>query len=101
MNGRIKIVNPKTYLNEVKDRDIIAKEFQGEFSEHNITLCISVFTGDTKPKLDMLKNITKFIEKHDLEILDLPKNKGKRWDLDEWRKTSNIKKKQSWEQEYD
>ena len=49
----------------------------------------------------MLKNITKFIEKHDLEILDLPKNKGKRWDLDEWRRTSKIKKKQSWEQEYD
>ena len=33
--------------------------------------------------------------------LDLPKDKGKRWDLDEWINTSNIKKTHSWEQQYD
>lgn len=101
LKGRIKIVNPKSYLEEIKSRDIIAKEFQAEYSHHPMHTCISVFTGGLQPKLDLLIDLTEFLEKHELEILDLPKDKGKRWDLDEWIRTSNIKKKQSWEQQYD
>lgn len=101
MKGRIKIVNPTSFLSELKSRDIIAKEFQLEYPHHSMTQCISVFVGKSQPKMDFLIDITEFIKKCDLEILDLPKDKGKRWDLDEWINTSNIKKKQSWEQQYD
>tara|TARA_B100001113_G_scaffold39785_2_gene28221 strand:+ start:378 stop:938 length:561 start_codon:yes stop_codon:yes gene_type:complete len=101
LKGRIKIVNPKTYLHEIKSRDIIAKEFQADYPHHSMHTCISVFTGGLQPKLDLLIDLTNFLEKHELEILDLPKDKGKRWDLDEWIKNSDIKRKQSWEQQYD
>ena len=57
--------------------------------------------GGLQPKLDLMLDLTEFIQKCDRELLDLPKDKGKRWDLDEWIRTSSIKKKQSWEQEYD
>ena len=97
MPGRIKVVSPNVFLSELKNREIIAKEFNEEYTEHNI----SVFTGDTQPKLDMLINMTNFIEKHDLQLLQLPKNKGIRWNLDEWIETSDIERKQSWEQQYD
>ena len=101
LKGRTRIVNPASLINEVKSRDIIAKEFQNEYSHHPMHTCISVFVGDLQPKLDLILDLTEFIQKCDRELLDLPKDKGKRWDLDEWIRTSNIKKKQSWEQEYD
>tara|TARA_B100000900_G_scaffold413482_1_gene437592 strand:- start:821 stop:1381 length:561 start_codon:yes stop_codon:yes gene_type:complete len=101
LKGRIKIVNPNTYINEIKSRSIIAKEFQADYPHHPMHTCISVFTGSLQPKLDLLIDLTEFLEKHELEILDLPKDKGKRWDIDEWIRTSNIKRKQSWEQQYD
>ena len=41
------------------------------------------------------------IEASDDLTLDIPPARGKRWDLDEWRNTAKIKKKESWEQEYD
>tara|TARA_B100000287_G_C20315845_1_gene655745 strand:- start:88 stop:648 length:561 start_codon:yes stop_codon:yes gene_type:complete len=99
--GRIKIINPDVMIKELRSRDIIAKEFQNEYPHHKISMCIQIWTGKTLPKLDMIKDITEFIIDCDKEALDLPKNKGKRWDLDEWINTANIKKKQSWEQEYD
>ena len=101
LKGRTRIVNPASLIEEVKSRDIIAKDFQNEYPHHPMHTCISVFVGDLQPKLDLIMDLTDFIQKCDREILDLPKDKGKRWDLDEWIRTSNIKKKQSWEQEYD
>lgn len=99
--GRIKVVNPDVLLKELKSREIIAKDFHTEYPHHKISLCLQVWVGKTLPKLDMLKDITEFLIACDREVLNLPKNKGKRWDLDEWIRTSNIKKKNSWEQQYD
>jgi len=101
LKGRIRVVNPNSMLKELKSRDIIAKDFQSEYTHHPLHTCITVFVGEIQPKLDLLIDLTDFIQKVDREILDLPKDKGKRWDLDEWIRTSNIKKKQSWEQQYD
>ena len=86
LKGRIKIVNPASFLQELKSRDIIAKDFNIEYPHHPIHTCIPVFVGQIQPKLDILIDITDFIKKCDREILDLPKDKGKRWDLDEWIK---------------
>lgn len=101
LKGRIKVINPDIMIKELRQRDIIAKEFQAEYPQYLISLCIQIWTGKGYPKLDMIKDITKFIIACDEEALNLPKNIGKRWDLDEWIRTSKIKKKNSWEQKYD
>ena len=101
LDGRIRVIDPTICVKELKDRDIIAKEFQNEYPQYKISLAIQIWTGKTYPKLDMLKDITEYIIKCDEEALDLPKAVGRKWDLDNWIKTSKIKRKQSWEQQYD
>jgi len=101
LKGRIRILNPDNFLEQAKERFIIAKDFHDEYPHHPMHNCLNVFTGKLQPKLDFLVDLTDYVKKCDRELLNLPKNKGVRWDLEEWRRTANIPIKNSWEEQYD
>lgn len=99
--GRKTVINPEVIESERKKRDIIAKDFQLEYSEYKITDVMNYFLGKSRPRLNFLIDLTEYIQNIEKDILELPPSKGVRWDLDEWIRTSNIPIKHSWEQEND
>ena len=61
----------------------------------------NVWNKKAKANWNICTYLTKFIIEFDNNLLELPKDKGVRWDIDKWRKEANIKIKQSWEEEKD
>jgi len=98
---RITICNPEIIKQEVKKRGIISRDFQIEYPEYKIADIMNYFQGKAKPKLDFMIDFTAYLQGVERDLLDLPPSKGKRWDLDEWRRTANIPIKNSWEEKYD
>ena len=53
------------------------------------------------PKVPLLVKLTEWIDDYDNARFDFPEDPGVRWDVDEWRRTANIKPKHSWEERKD
>lgn len=98
---RVTVISPDVIAEEKKKREIISKDFQIEYPQYKIADVMNYLQGKTKPRLDFLKDLTEYIQIEDRDVLNLPPAKGKRWDIDEWINTSNIPKKQSWEENHD
>ena len=99
--NRITVISPDVIVQERERREIISKDFQIEYPQYKIADVMNYLQGKSKPRLDFLKDLTDYIQIEDRDVLNLPPNKGIRWDLDKWINTSKIPKKQSWEQQYD
>ena len=106
-NKRIKVIQPKHILAELKRRNLewfdvyeLHERDKYSFNEQTIKHLFNP-KKKSRPSFDVTTYITKYIIEFDNKLLDLPKDKGKRWDIDEWRRTANIKVKQSWEEEKD
>ena len=106
-NKRIKVIQPKHILAELKRRNLewfdvyeIHERDKYSFNEQTIKHLLNT-KKKSRPSFDVTTYITKYIIEFDNKLLDLPKDKGKRWDIDEWRRTANIRVKQSWEEEKD
>ena len=106
-NKRIKVIQPKHILAELKRRNLewfdvyeLHERDKYSFNEQTIKHLFNK-KKKSRPSFDVTTYITKYIIEFDNKLLDLPKDKGKRWDIDEWRRTANIKVKQSWEEEKD
>lgn len=103
---RIKAIKPEHIGDELVRRNLewfdVYEIHERDKYSFNETTIKQFFNGNKKrPSFDVVTYITKFIIEFDNKLLDLPKDKGKRWDIDEWRRTANIKVKQSWEEERD
>jgi len=106
-NKRIKVIQPKHILAELKRRNLewfdvyeLHERDKYSFNEQTIKHLFNT-KKKSRPSFDVTTYITKYIIEFDNKLLDLPKDKGKRWDIDEWRRTANIRVKQSWEEEKD
>jgi ribosomal protein S17E len=103
---RIKAIQPEHITQELVRRNLewfdVYEIHERDKYAFNETTIKQFFTGTKKrPSFEVTTYITKFIIEFDNKLLDLPKSKGKRWDIDEWRRTATIKVKQSWEEERD
>ena len=106
-NKRIKVIQPKHILAELKRRNLewfdvyeLHERDKYSFNEQTIKHLFNK-QKKSRPSFDVTTYITKYIIEFDNKLLELPKDKGKRWDIDEWRRTANIRVKQSWEEEKD
>jgi len=106
-NKRIKVIKPEHIREELVRRnlewfDVYEAETRDNFSFNDKTIR-AIFTNHKKqkPSYELICFLTKYIIEFDNKLLELPKDKGVRWDIDEWRRTSSIKVKQSWEEERD
>lgn len=95
------VVDTRALEHECEVRGIEKSDFEEEYPELVNGSIPQIFNGVTKPNIHQLRAITKMIEASDDMTLDIPPAVGVRWDLDEWRRTAKIKRKESWEQEYD
>ena len=95
------VLDVRALVDELKVRGIERQDFEEEYPELMNGSVQQIFKGVSKPNIHQLRALTRMVEASDELSLDIPPAVGKRWDLDEWRKTANIKKKESWEQEYD
>lgn len=95
------VLDVRALVDELKVRGIERQDFEEEYPELVNGSIQQIFKGVSKPNIHQLRALTSMVEASDDLSLDIPPAVGKRWDLDEWRKTANIKKKESWEQEYD
>lgn len=95
------LCDTEVLFKELELRGIIHQDFEEEYPELMNKSIEQIFKGVTNPNWKQLRALTKMIEDSDDLTLDLPPAIGKRWDMDEWIRTSNIKKKESWEQQYD
>ena len=106
-NKILKVLNPKYIKEELVRRNLHWRDVYEEDKEHLYTFSGSsirnLFNDNkkAKPSWDIVTYLTKYLIEFDNNLLDLPKDKGVRWDIDEWRRTSKIKVKQSWEEEKD
>ena len=106
-NKILKILNPKYIKEELVRRNLHWRDVYEEDKEHLYSFSGSsirnLFNDNkkAKPSWDIVTYLTKYLIEFDNNLLDLPKDKGVRWDIDEWRRTSKIKVKQSWEEEKD
>jgi len=99
--NRVTVISPDVIVKERERREIISKDFQIEYPQYKIADVMNYLQGKSNPRLNFLKDLTEYIQIEDRDVLNLPPNKGVRWDLNEWINTSKIPKKQSWEQQYD
>ena len=104
---RIKAIQPEYIGDELVRRNLewfdvyeIHEREKYSFNDHTIKTLFNK-SKSQKPSFEVVCFITKYIIEFDNKLLDLPKDKGKRWDIDEWRRNANIKVKQSWEEEKD
>lgn len=95
------LCHPKDLVNELEIRGIIPKDFIEEYPELVTKSIDQIYKGGSMPSWKQLRAFTTLIDESDDLTLDLPPAVGKRWDLDEWIRTSDIYKKESWEQKYD
>lgn len=95
------VVDINELVHECFVRGIEKSDFEEEYPDLVNGSLPQIFHGVTRPNIHQLRAITRMIEASDDLTLDIPPARGKRWDLDEWRNTAKIKKKESWEQEYD
>lgn len=106
-NKMVRILNPNSVREEFVRRNLHWRDVYEEDKKHIYSFSGSsirnLFSDNqkSKPSWDIITYLTKYIIEFDNNLLELPKNKGVRWDMDEWRRTSNIKVKQSWEEEKD
>tara|TARA_B100000902_G_scaffold5747_1_gene7508 strand:- start:169 stop:753 length:585 start_codon:yes stop_codon:yes gene_type:complete len=103
---RIKAIKPEHIGEELVRRNLewfdVYELHERDKYAFNETTIKQFFNGTKKrPSFEVTTYITKFIIEFDNKLLDLPKDKGKRWDIDEWRRNANIPVKQSWEEERD
>jgi len=99
--NRVTVISPDVIVKERERREIISKDFQIEYPQYKIADVMNYLQGKSNPRLNFLKDLTEYIQIEDRDVLNLPPNKGVRWDLNKWINTSKIPKKQSWEQQYD
>tara|TARA_A200000159_G_scaffold102153_1_gene95010 strand:- start:813 stop:1397 length:585 start_codon:yes stop_codon:yes gene_type:complete len=103
---RIKAIKPDYIGEELVRRnlewfDVYEIHERDKYAFNEFTIKQFFNGGKKRPSFEVTTYITKFIIEFDNKLLKLPKDKGKRWDIDEWRRTANIKVKQSWEEERD
>tara|TARA_R100000231_G_scaffold55928_1_gene46583 strand:+ start:341 stop:919 length:579 start_codon:yes stop_codon:yes gene_type:complete len=104
-NKTLKIINPENIVEEMTRRnlhynDVFEKEKEHLYNFTKVSLR-NVWNKKAKANWNICTYLTKFIIEFDNNLLELPKDKGVRWDIDKWRKEANIKVKQSWEEEKD
>ena len=103
----LKLLNPDHVKDELVRRNLHWRDVYEEEKEHLYSWSASSIRNiynapkKTKPSWDLITYLTKFLIEFDNNILDLPKNPGVRWDIEEWRRTSNIPIKNSWEEAKD
>lgn len=99
--GRIALINPKVLRKELDRRDLTAEDFLTDYPDEDRAMFSNVYQMRIVPKVPLLTKLTSWIDDYDNARFDFPEDPGVRWDVEEWRRTANVKPKDSWEEKKD
>lgn len=103
MGGRRTVMDPRYIKDIFEERNLDHNDFLDDFDEKDewtrqkYSRAIRQMAA---PQLEELVVLTEYIREFDRGTIKIPKNPGKRWDIDDWSEY-DIDIKDSWEEERD
>lgn len=101
MGGRVTIMDPRAIKETFSTRFLDHIDYVMDHSELDETHKMkysNIIKGNTAPTFDEMLEITEYIRVFDRGTVEIEKDPGVRWDIDDWSMHPNLTPKDSWEE---